>query len=131
MSLPPPYRPFGIKALNGVGAGLRRLGWTAPSIKEQDLLDAAVRRAGSSDFGGEGFREGLRVLLDSVDREGDLSTLGRLSFRETMLRYLGNRLRLTEYRNQHPELEDERIERPIFTGRPWAAQAMSFAISAW
>ncbi|MBW2161110.1 MAG: sulfotransferase, partial [Deltaproteobacteria bacterium] len=111
MSLPPPHRPFGIKALNGVGAGLHRLGWTLPSLKEQDLLDAAIRRAGSNDFGGEGFREGLAVLLDSVEREGDLSTLGRLSFRETMLRYLGNRLRLTEYRNQHPELEDERIER--------------------
>ena len=114
MSLPPPHRPFGIKALNGVGAGLHRLGCTLPSLKEQDLLDAAVRRAGSNDFGGEGFREGLAVLLDSVEREGDLSTLGRLSFRETMLRYMGNRLRLTEYRNQHPELEDERIERPIF-----------------
>jgi hypothetical protein len=97
-----------------MGAGLGRLGWTVPSLKEQDLLDAAVRRAGSSDFGGEGFREGLGVLLDSLEREADLSTLGRLSARETVLRYLGNRLRLTEYRKQHPELADERIERPIF-----------------
>jgi len=114
MSLPPPYRPFGIKALNSVGAGLRRLGWTAPSLNEQDLLDAAVRRAGSSDFGGGGFREGMAVFLDSVEREADLSTLGRISCRETILRYLENRLRLQEYSSKHPEVADEVIERPMF-----------------
>jgi hypothetical protein len=90
------------------------LGWTLPSLEPQDLLDAAVRRAGSSDFGGDGFREGMDVLLDSVEREADLSTLGRISCRETLLRYLENRLRLTEYRTQHPEVADEVIERPIF-----------------
>ncbi|MDH3818658.1 MAG: sulfotransferase, partial [Myxococcales bacterium] len=114
MSLPPPYRPFGIKALNSVGAGLRRLGWTAPSLNEQDLLDTAVRRAGSSDFGGGGFREGMAVFLDSVEREADLSTLGRISCRETILRYLENRLRLQEYSSKHPEVADEVIERPMF-----------------
>jgi len=90
------------------------LGWTLPSLEPQDLLDAAVRRAGSSDFGGDGFREGMDVLLDSVEREADLSTLGRISCRETLLRYLENRLRLTAYRTEHPELADEVIERPIF-----------------
>ena len=90
------------------------MGWTLPSLEPQDLLDAAVRRAGSSDFGGDGFREGMDVLLDSVEREADLSTLGRISCRETLLRYLENRLRLTAYRTEHPELADEVIERPIF-----------------
>ncbi|MFW2388261.1 MAG: sulfotransferase family protein [Polyangiales bacterium] len=114
MSLPPPYRPFGIRAVNGIGAGLRSLGWKAPSLKRQDLLDAAVRAAGSSDFGGDSFLDGMDVFLDAVEREADLNTLGRISCRQTLLRYLENRLRLTEYRSQHPELENERIERPIF-----------------
>ena len=114
MSLPPPYRPFGIRAINRVGGGLSRLGWTLPSLKQRDLLDAAVRAAGSDDFGGSGFLEGMAVLLDSVEREANLNTLGRISCRKTLLRYLENRLRLTEYRNQHPELASEEIERPVF-----------------
>jgi len=114
MSLPPPHRPFGIKALNRFGGELRRLGWSWPSLREQDLLDAAVRRAGSNDFGGEGFRNGLTALLDSVQREAELNTLGRLSCRATLLRYLENRLRLTEYRSQHPEVAEEVIAKPIF-----------------
>jgi hypothetical protein len=114
VSLPPPHRPIGIKALNHIGGGLRRLGWTWPSLAEQNLLDVAARRAGSDDFGGSAFREGLSVLLDSVAREADLSTLGRLSCRQTLLRYLENRLRLQAYRTAHPEVADEVIERPIF-----------------
>jgi hypothetical protein len=114
MSLPPPHRPVGIKALNGIGAVLRRFGSDWPSLGEQDLLERAMRRAGSSDFGGEGFREGLAVLLDSVEREASLTTLGRLSCRETLLRYLENRLRLTEYRAQHPEVASQVVTRPIF-----------------
>ena len=114
MSLPPPHRPFGIKALNRAGGALRCLGWNWPSLAPHELLDAAQRRAGSNDFGGDGFLEGMEVLLDSVEREAELSTLGRLSCRETLIRYLTNRLRFTEYRAQHPELARESIERPIF-----------------
>jgi len=114
MSLPPPHRPFGIKALNTVGAGLRSVGWNPPSLAPKNLIDAAIRRAGSNDFGGEEFREGLEVFVESVEREGELSTLGRISCRETLLRYLTNRLRLQEYRSAHPEVADEAIERPIF-----------------
>jgi hypothetical protein len=98
-----------------------------PSLDEEDLLRTAVRRAGSPDFGGEQFREGLRVLLDSVEREAELSPLGRLSCRETLLRYLENRLRLTEYRSEHPELESESIERPIFiVGLPRTGTTLLF-----
>ena len=131
MSLPPPHRPLGIKALNAVGAGLRRAGLGWPSLEEQNLLDTAVRRAGSSDFGGDDFREGLRVLLESVEREAELSTLGRLSCRETLLRYLENRLRLTEYRTQHPEIADQVIERPIFiVGLPRTGTTLLFNLLA-
>lgn len=114
MSLPPPHRPFGIKTLNTVGAGLRSIGWNPPSLEPRNLIDAAIRRAGSNDFGGEEFREGLEVFVESVEREGELSTLGRISCRETLLRYLTNRLRLEEYRTAHPEVSDQVIERPIF-----------------
>jgi hypothetical protein len=118
---------MGIKALNYIGGGLRRFGWSWPSLEEQDLLDSAARRAGSDDFGGSGFRAGLSVLLDSVAREADLSTLGRLSCRETLLRYLENRLRLQEYRTAHPEVGEEVIERPLFiVGLPRTGTTLLF-----
>lgn len=131
MPLPPPYRPFGIKALNRVGGGFRRIGLNWPSLDQQDLLDEAVRRAGSNDFGGDGFLEGMAELLDSIDREADLSTLGRVSCRETLLRYLENRLRLIEYRTQHPEVADEVIERPVFiVGLPRTGTTILFNLLA-
>ncbi len=131
MSLPPPHRPFGIKALNQVGGGLRRVGWTWPSLEERDLLETAVRRAGSSDFGDDHFLEGMRVLLDAVEGEAELSTLGRLSCRETLLRYLENRLRLTEYRKEHPEIAAQEVERPIFiVGLPRTGTTLLFNLLA-
>ena len=114
MPLPQPHRPFGIRALNRVGSTLDALGMKWPSLDEENLIRTAIRRAGSDDFGGDGFREGMSVLLDSLEREADLTTFGRLSCRETLLGYLENRLRLQEYRVAHPELEREVIERPVF-----------------
>lgn len=131
MSLPPPYRPFPIKALNLFGGGLRSIGLTWPSLDEKSLLDAAVRRAGSSDFGGERFLEGMRVLLESVEREAELSTLGRVSCRETLIRYLENRLRLTEYRKRNPEVAEQKVERPIFiVGLPRTGTTLLFNLLA-
>lgn len=89
-----------------------RLDW--PSLEPDDLMRTAIRRAGSSDFGDDGFREGMAVLLDSLEREADLTTLGRLSCRETLIGYLENRLRLEAYRKEHPELDRQEIERPVF-----------------
>ncbi|MEM9729850.1 MAG: sulfotransferase [Myxococcota bacterium] len=114
MPLPLPHRPWGIRALNRVGGLTRSVGLDWPSLDEGNLVRTAIRRAGSSDFGGEDFREGMGVLLDSLEGEAGLTTLGRLSCRETIVGYLENRLRLQQYRDAHPELEHEQIRRPVF-----------------
>ncbi len=131
MALPPPHRPLSIKALNLIGRGFRDFGFDWPSLDERSLLEAARRRAGSDDFGGDEFREGLRVLLGSIEREADLTTLGRLSCRETLLRYLENRLRLAEYRAHHPEVAQQSIERPVFiVGLPRTGTTLLFNLLA-
>ncbi|MGB5813390.1 MAG: sulfotransferase [Polyangiales bacterium] len=114
MSLLPPHRPFGIRAVNLVGRGVRGAGIDWPSLDPDNLFETAIRRAGSDNFGGDGFREGFTELLESLEREGALTTLGRLSCRETLIGYLENRLRLEEYRAAHPELDRETIRRPVF-----------------
>lgn len=117
--------------MNLFGAGLRSMGLEWPSLDEVALLEAAVARSGTTDFGGEEFREGLRVLLDSLEREADLTTLGRISCRETLLRYLENRLRLTDYRKKHPEVAAQVIERPIFiVGLPRTGTTLLFNLLA-
>ncbi len=131
MPLPAPHRPFGIRALNRMGGGLEALGIKWPSLDESNLIRTAIRRSGSNDFGGEAFRAGLSVLLDSLEREARLTTLGRLSCRETLLGYLENRLRLQEYRSAHPEVERQVIERPVFiVGLPRTGTTILFNLMA-
>ena len=48
---------------------------TYPSGDE--VMADAVETAGLSDFGPGDFREGLVVLLDSLERDGDLSEAAR------------------------------------------------------
>jgi hypothetical protein len=53
-------------------------------------------------------------LVESVESEADLTTLGRLSCRETLIRYLSNRLQLIDYRSRHAEVAQQVIREPIF-----------------
>ncbi|MBW2714253.1 MAG: sulfotransferase, partial [Deltaproteobacteria bacterium] len=69
-----------------------KLGLKLPRIDVGTLLSAARKATGLSDFGGERFLEPLSILIDSLERESQLTTLGRLSVRETIGRYLRNRL---------------------------------------
>ncbi|MEM7138756.1 MAG: sulfotransferase [Myxococcota bacterium] len=131
MSIPPPHRPLGIRALNGFGRALGaiRLDW--PSLDPDDLLATAMRRAGSDDFGGDEFRAGMSVLLAALEEEAELTTLGRLSCRETLVGYLENRLRLQQYRSEHPELERTEIRRPVFiVGLPRTGTTILFNLIA-
>jgi hypothetical protein len=100
--------------INSLGKALSRLGLAAPSLREDRVLEAARRETGLSDFGSDHFRAGLRRLLASLDREAELTTIGRIFARGQLEGLLANRLRLVEYRKRHPELEGIRIERPLF-----------------
>ncbi len=73
-----PHRPFGVKLINFVGRGANAMGVQPIALDEDRLIGRAIKRAGSSDFGGEDFREGLRRFLASAEREADLTLLGRL-----------------------------------------------------
>lgn len=84
----------------------------ADVFDEEQLLRSAVRVAGAGDFGGEPFREPLRVLLDSL-RSAPLSDLGAAIWRGTLLRSLSQRLRAEQWWDAHPEILTEPIVAPI------------------
>ena len=85
----------------------------ATSLDEPSITAAARASAGLDDFGDESFREPLRVLLDSLDREAALTPLGRTIQRQRTIDLLVNRLRAEDHFQRHPEILDEEIRRPI------------------
>jgi hypothetical protein len=107
-------RPPGlVRAINAVGGVVQRAG-LAPSLAEQSLLDAAAKSTGLHDFGPDTFRDGLGMLVRSLDQEARLTTIGRIAARRRLIGLLETRLRLIEYRRRHPGVAEQRITRPIF-----------------
>ena len=114
-----PDRPVWMRLLNGTGRLLRRLGTRWPRLDPEEFMAAAQRRTGLSDFGHGHFRDGLKVLVESFDRQDSAHTFGRLFFREFCIRLLASRLRVEHDLIRHPEIHEVEIRRPLFiTGLP-------------
>lgn len=84
------------------------------SACEEALHEAARAAAGLSDFGGDGYREGLRRLLRSWDEDADLSPAGRIASWDLAQGALVARLRSQEGWRRHPECLRTPIRRPLF-----------------
>jgi hypothetical protein len=82
------------------------------------LIARARRRAQCDDLGGESFRVGLDLLVDSLEREARLHDAGRESIADIIILSLVNRLRVVDWTTRHPEVLDEVIEAPIFVIGP-------------
>jgi Sulfotransferase family len=109
-----PYRPLGLRVLNGVGGALRGAGVPLVRLDEQSLLDRAAKNTGLSDFGGVDFRAPLRVLLAAFEEEAALTLLGRFIARTDAVRTLENRLRHVDTLKRHPEILDAPVRQPLF-----------------
>lgn len=89
---------------------------TAPTRKTpgvERLVARACERAGLDDFGGDGWREGLALLVQTVDFAPGASEGGRDYVYGQFVDALWNRLRVVDYLKRHPEVAAERIERPL------------------
>jgi hypothetical protein len=88
-------------------------------LTEEDLFARAREATGLSDFGDDGFREGLRVLLAMYTTTARLTPQGRKSTRRRLVELLSNRLRVAEAFRKHPEIRERRVTRPVYlTGLP-------------
>jgi hypothetical protein len=81
---------------------------------EEALHEAARAATGLADFGGDDYREGLRVLLRSWDEEADLSAIGRASSWELARAALVARLRSQDGWRRRPDCLRLPIRRPLF-----------------
>lgn len=80
-----------------------------PSLDEDRLCAEAAEKLALTDFGHPHFREGLRQLLDSAEREARLSATGRNILHGLTVMLLSNRLLLAEARRRMPAV----FERPL------------------
>ena len=82
-----------------------------------DRVDRLVKQArddtGLNDFGDDDFREGLAILVDSLDREANLNELGRGAIDSQLVGHLINRLQVEDWYNRHPEIDDQEIVAPL------------------
>jgi hypothetical protein len=82
-------------------------------LELESLLAEAERRTGLHEFGDSAFREPLERLLRSLREEAALNEVGRAIQFERNVGLLVNRLRTEDSYRRHPEIADERIERPL------------------
>jgi transposase len=107
-----PYRNWVGAALNFLGRGLRGLGWRRP-LTFQGVLDSACRYTRLCDWGDERFHEPLRILVQSLEEEADLTPLGRLFMKVNLRHFAANRLLVRQYLKNHPETVEEPLPRPL------------------
>jgi hypothetical protein len=98
--------------LNGLGRGLE-LASIVP-LTPSSLIAEATRNTGLSDFGGDRWLRHFEMLMKAVDGEAKLHLAGRLLTRCEILVYLEGRLRIIDSYKRHPQIDDERIDRPVF-----------------
>jgi hypothetical protein len=92
---------------------------TGQRFDAEAMVAAAVATTGCDDLGEDSWQEGLGRLLDDLDGPARLNELGRTIVEGEMVGYLSTRLRIIDWRRQHPEVADGAVTRPIvIVGQP-------------
>lgn len=108
----PPARPEWVDRVNRL-AGDLRLDGLVP-LEAAELIATACAATGLDDFGAEDWRAPFEALVHSLATEAQLNVTGRLMARADLLRLLEGRLKVERAYRDHPEIEDEVIDRPVF-----------------
>lgn len=106
--------PLPIRTLNRCGAWLEKIDIPRTPLLPAELIDAAKRRCGLSDFGKGDFFEPLSRLLESCHREARLNLVGKIALRCDLVRTLCNRLSIEQDRHLYPEIARQEIHAPLF-----------------
>ncbi len=77
------------------------------------LLAEAIDASGLTDFGPGDFRDGLTVLLDSLEGESDLDPGADRRQVDALRRRLVNRLEVEAWYRDHPEIAEVAVQGPI------------------
>lgn len=85
-----------------------------PTISDPSHLASVEREEGRKDRSGAWVVDGRTVRLRSFDEDARLSLFGAIAVRTQMRRCFRTTLELDRLIEQHPEILQEKIERPLF-----------------
>jgi Sulfotransferase family len=77
------------------------------------LVTRACERAGLDDFGGDSWRAGLRLVVESCESAPGVNPGGREFVYGQLVDAMWNRLRVVDYVKSHPDVLDGPVERPL------------------
>jgi Sulfotransferase family len=77
------------------------------------LIDRACTATGLRNFGDESFREGLDLLVCSIDEEARFNEMGKAAFDGQIVDHLSQRLQVEDWYSRHPEIDEEQIVAPL------------------
>ena len=102
-----------VDVVNGLGQPLSR--WVRrPRLGAAEIIGKASRLEELEQFGEPQPLEPLGVLFEALERESDLTLVGRLAMRTEALAMLRHRLQMEARRTRYPELAEQPIRAPIF-----------------
>jgi hypothetical protein len=78
------------------------------------MMDKARSKTGLDDFGCDTFREGLEVLVASIEKEARLNAIGERAVWRQLTTFLINRLQIEDWYARHPEIDEQEVEAPWF-----------------
>jgi hypothetical protein len=108
------YAPLPIRLVNSIARRAKPVFDRLAALKSEDLLAAAVRQAGLQDWGDSRLEDALTALLESVNQQGRLTLFGRFALSQFLIGNLSCRLRIIEVLKRFPEIQQQKIQRPIF-----------------
>jgi len=79
----------------------------------EKVLEDARKATGLSDFGPDGFREPLQVLLDCYKSDPVMSPIGATQVYNDLVRCASNRLIIQDRRKKCPELDKIKLKKPL------------------
>jgi hypothetical protein len=97
----------------------------ALSLDPEVLMAEAGRETGLGNFGDPSFREPMCRLVAALDGEAGLNDAGRAVYAQRIRDILITRLRAEDWFTRHPEILEEKIERPlVIVGLPRTGTTM-------
>ncbi|MEO9968431.1 MAG: sulfotransferase [Hyphomonadaceae bacterium] len=113
MSQAIPSRPPLIRATNGVGRALSKVGLGRPRFQPDLIRAAAEKMSGFSDYGSESYASGLAILCHSMENEAELNQMGRFVLHRQVVAALAGRLTIVAWEKANPEAAKATIKAPL------------------
>lgn len=100
-------------------------------LDAESLLRSAQRRTGLTDFGDDHWREPFQLLTEALQKEAELTLMGRLATRNELVLWLSNRLQVEALCKAHPEIEQTPVRAPVFiVGLPRSGTSILYELLA-